>query len=157
VHDASTNPVDRLEEFRRLHVGRLLLQAQRAFNARAVTKLNARGYRTISLAHLTLLPHVDMAGTRITTLAERAGMTKQGMGQLTRDLEQQGYLTRADDPLDGRATLVRFTPAGERFLADAVAVTRELDLEYAGLLGPRQLDDLRRTLQTIIDADRASS
>jgi MarR family transcriptional regulator, temperature-dependent positive regulator of motility len=34
------------------------------------------------LAHTTLLAHLDPDGTRITVLAERAGMTKQSMGQL---------------------------------------------------------------------------
>src|SRR5690348_1485014 len=86
-----------LEELRAEHIGRLLLHAQRAFNTQAIEKLRARGHAGLGMAHTAVLPHVDLDGTRITTLAERAGMTKQGMGQLVSDLERLGYLERTTD------------------------------------------------------------
>ncbi len=143
-----------LQELRETHVGRLLLQAHRAFNARAVEQLHERGYEDLTLAHLTLLPHLDVAGTRVTTLAERAGMTKQGMGQLVLDLERQGYVARAPDPTDRRAALVRFTEAGQRFLRDAVAVTQDMEAEYAAVLGEQGLAVLRDSLAAIVEHER---
>jgi DNA-binding MarR family transcriptional regulator len=150
-HSAEREQLAHLEELRERHVGRLLLRAHRAFNARAVEKLRARGYVGLTLAHVALLPHLEVAGTRITTLAERAGMTKQGMGQLVLDLERQGYVTRAPDPTDRRATLVRFTEDGRRFLRDAVAVTRELETDFAALLGEARLEALRSALAALVD------
>ncbi|HEX5504070.1 MAG TPA: MarR family winged helix-turn-helix transcriptional regulator [Thermomicrobiales bacterium] len=144
----------RLQELRDAHIGRLLLQAQRAFNAQAIRKLRARGHGGLGLAHTALLPHLDLDGTRITTLAERAGMTKQGMGQLVRDLERRGYVARAVDPADHRATLVSFTEAGWQFLRDAHAVKRELEAEYAAVLGEQRLDDLRATLTALVQHER---
>lgn len=144
-----------LQALRERHVGRLLLQAQRAFNGRAVAGLRARGYEALTLAHLSLLPHLDVDGTRATVLAERAGMSKQGAGQLVRDLERLGYLARSPDPRDGRAQLVTFTPAGLRFLADAVGVVRDLEEEYTRLLGADRLTALRETLLLIIAHDQA--
>src|SRR5688572_28064654 len=94
--------------YRGRHLGRLLLRASRAFNARAAEQLRARGYQGLTLAHIGLLPHLDEEGTRITVLAERAGMTKQGMGQLVIDLERLGFLSRVTDETDRRATLVCF-------------------------------------------------
>ena len=153
---ADGNAVERarLRELREGHVGRLLLRASRAFNARATEKLRERGYGGLSLAHIGLLPHLDEEGTRITTLAERGGMTKQGMGQLVVDLERQGFLTRTPDPTDGRATLVRFTDAGRRFLCDAVRVTGQLDEEYASILGEQQFATLRAALESIAAHER---
>ena len=145
----------RLQALRERHVGRLLLRASRAFNARATEKLRVRGYGGLTLAHLALLPHLDADGTRVTTLAERAGMTKQGMGQLVGDLERQGYAARAPDPTDRRAALVRFTEAGRRLLADAVAVTGELEAEYVAILGEQRLATLRETLAVLADRERA--
>lgn len=139
---------------RERHVGRLLLQAQRAFNARAVEGLRRRGYAGLTLAHLSLLPHLDEEGTRITVLAERAGMTKQGMGHLVQDLERQGFLARAPDPVDGRAILVRFTPTGRVLLDDAVAVTGEVETAFAAILGPDRLTDLRDILLRLVAAER---
>ena len=139
---------------RERHIGRLLLRAHRAFSARAVEKLWQRGYDGLSLAHIALLPHLDVDGTRITALAERAGMTKQGMGQLILDLERQGYVTRSPDPDDRRAVLVRFTEAGQVLLRDAVAVTSELEAEYSAILGKAQLRNLRDALMAIVERER---
>ncbi|HVX31075.1 MAG TPA: MarR family transcriptional regulator [Nitrolancea sp.] len=138
-----------LEELRAQNIGRLLLHAQRAFNLAAIEKLRARGHAGLGMAHTAVLPHVDLDGTRITTLAERAGMTKQGMGQLVSDLERLGYLERTTDPTDRRATRITFTPAGWQFLRDAYDVKRELEAEYAALLGPARFAELRMMLETI--------
>lgn len=142
-----------IQERRERHIGRLLLQAHRAFSDRAVEKLQSRGYSRVTLAHIALLPHIDVEGTRITTLAERGGMTKQGMGQLVRSLEDLGYLERVPDPADGRATLVRFTTSGERFLRDALAVTGELEDEFAATLGDDRLRALRAALVDIVGGE----
>lgn len=143
-----------LRELRDEHIGRLLLQAQRAFNAQAIRKLRERGHGGLGLAHTALLPHLDLDGTRITTLAERAGMTKQGMGQLVLDLERQGYVARDVDPADRRATLVRFTEAGWQFLRDAHAVKRALEAEYAAVLGAHRLEALRTALAALVEHER---
>ncbi len=151
---SQTTGQQELQELRERHVGRLLLQAHRAFNARAVERLQELGYQDLTLAHIALLPHLDVAGTRITTLAERAGMTKQGMGQLVLDLERQGYVARTQDPSDRRAALVTFTVAGRSFLRDAVVVTRDLETEYAALLGQQELATLRDALAAIVEHER---
>lgn len=136
-------------ELRDRHLGRLLLRAHRTFSARAARKLSEMGHGGVSLAHIALLPHLDENGTRATTLAARAGMTKQGMGQLVRELEALGYVERAPDPTDGRASLVLFTDAGAELLRDAIQATKELDAELANLLGPDQFEALRDALNKI--------
>jgi DNA-binding MarR family transcriptional regulator len=154
VVDSHAVELRQLQKLRGQHIGRLLLRASRAFNARATEKLQARGYGGLTLAHLSLLPYLDADGTRVTTLAERAGMTKQGMGQLVLDLEHLGYAERVPDPTDRRAALVCFTEVGQRFLADAVAVTGELEAEYAAVLGEQRLADLRDTLAVLVEVER---
>ena len=108
------------------HIGRLFLQAQRAFVKRSIAKLRARGHDRLTLAHTALLPYLNPKGTSVTLLAERAGMTKQSMRQQVLDLEHQGYIKRVPDPDDRRASLVLFTEEGMRFVADANAVKQEM-------------------------------
>ena len=147
---------DDLRALRSRHIGRLLLQAHRAFSARAADKLRQRGYANLTMAHIALLPHLDADdGVRITTLAERAGMTKQGMGQLVQDLERQGYVARERDPEDGRATLVRFTTPGLGLLDDAVAVVGEVEAEFAAVLGPGRFAGLRDALAALVAGETA--
>jgi len=87
------------------------------------------------LFHTALITNLDAEGTRLTTLAERAGMSKQSMGQLARELERRGYVSRKIDPTDKRAFLIRFTNRGRWLLADARSAKDELEAEYAALLG----------------------
>jgi DNA-binding MarR family transcriptional regulator len=143
----------RIQQRREHHIGRLLLQAQRAFNARAIDKLRARGYTGLSVSHTSVLPHIDPEGIRITTLAERTGMTKQGMGQLVSDLERQGIIERVPDPADGRATLIRFTEAGWQYLRDASEIKTELEAEYSRLLGAERFALLCDTLAALVAHD----
>lgn len=150
VNDGAPVPREVLEELRAQNIGRLLLHAQRSYSFAAIEKLRARGHAGLGMAHTAVLPHVDLDGTRITTLAERAGMTKQGMGQLVSDLERLDYLERTTDPTDRRATLVTFTPSGWQFLRDAYEVKRELEAEYAAMLGAARFAELRETLEALI-------
>ncbi len=149
--DRSPADAERVRETRERHVGRLFLRASRAFAALATGKLKERGHEGLGTTHTDVLPHVDLEGTRATTLAERAGMTKQAVGQVVRDLERQGYVERRPDPADGRATLVCFTDAGWRFLRDAGEVKREIEAEYAAILGEEKMRLLRSALNELLE------
>ena len=142
--------VAQLAESRQQNIGRLFARASRAFSVQATDKLRARGHTGLSLAHTTLLSYLDLDGTHITTLAERAGITKQSMGQLVAELEERGYVARNPDPADRRATLVTFTEAGWQFLLDAWAIKKEIEAEYAALLGAKGLEELHTSLSRLI-------
>jgi len=143
--------IEQLQEMRQQHIGRLLQQAFRGFNHRAIAKLRQRGHSGLTLAHTLLLSHLDLEGTRITVLAERAGITKQSMGQLVLDLEKRGYIERKVDPLDHRATLVLFTSMGWQFLHDAYEIKREIEAEYQAILGEEGMKQLRVALTRLLE------
>jgi DNA-binding MarR family transcriptional regulator len=123
------------ETWRLTHFGRLLGHAMRRFDARvlelmahnvdvplALSNLAARAQ--VSAAHIHITRHLELNGTRLTDLAERAGMSKQAMGDLVDQCEAWGLVTRTPDPRDARARLVQFTPTGLAWLQafkDAVA------------------------------------
>jgi len=149
----SESAIDRatIDELRQQHIGRLLLRAHRAFSIRAIDKLRLRGHAGLSLAHTTLLANLDLGGTRITTLADRIGITKQAVGHLVLDLEQRGYIERTTDTSDRRATLITYTDAGWRFLQDAHQIKREIESEYQAMLGEQGLSELRSLLQRLLE------
>ena len=95
------------------------------------------------------------AGTRLTALAESAGMSKQAMGQLVDDLERLGYVERVPDPADGRAKIVRLTRRGTLFMDDAADVVSGIWHGYASLLGKRELARLQDRLDHLLDRARA--
>jgi DNA-binding MarR family transcriptional regulator len=129
------------------NIGRLLLRAQRDFDAELNARLGERGYPDVRLAHSALFAHIDPEGTRSSELAERAGMTKQGMGQLVADLEEKGYVERVEDPADRRAKLVRLTKKGWQHIRDARVIIGEIEEAYAQRLGDGRLETLRAILK----------
>ena len=87
--------------------------------------------------------------TTVSTLAERARMTKQAMAELVVGLERLGYVTRIPDPTDRRAKLVVLTDRGR----DVIAVIRvrvpELERRIEDLLGSARARDLRDALASL--------
>jgi DNA-binding MarR family transcriptional regulator len=135
---------------RQQHIGRLLLNAHRNYSQLAFAKLGQRGHGGLSLAHMNLFPHLDLEGTRITTLAERMGVSKQAIGAGVAELEARGYLRREVDPDDRRAAVITFTETGWRFLQDSYEIKREIEAEYAAILGAEGLNSLRDLLLRIL-------
>lgn len=93
--------------------------------------------------------HIDDEGTRITELARRTGLAKPSVVYLVDELERLGYAERVPDPLDGRAKLVKPTARAR----EAVALGRKhiaaVEREWATLLGERDVEHLRATLQRL--------
>lgn len=141
---------EQIDELRQHHIGRLLLQAHRQFSTQAIEKLAERGHTSLGIAHTNVLANLDLAGTRITTLAERVGVTKQAVSTVVAELETKGYLETSKDPADGRAILITYTEAGWNFLRDAHEVKREIEAEYQTVLGAEGLQTLRTLLQGLI-------
>jgi DNA-binding MarR family transcriptional regulator len=113
--------------WRQTHLGRLLGLSMRRFDTRvlhlmannvdvplALSNLAARGQ--VTAAHIHITRHLALQGSRLTELAELAGMSKQAMGKLVDQCEAWGLVTRAADSRDARAKLVRFTPDGLAWL-----------------------------------------
>jgi DNA-binding MarR family transcriptional regulator len=146
---------DEIAELRGHYIGRLLLRANRAFSERATAKLQDRGHGGLGLAHTSLLVNLDLEGTRITTLAERVGISKQAIGQLVHDLEEKGYVSRSVDPGDRRAAIVAFTAGGWQFLRDAAAVKREIEAHYTAILGAEGMQSLRAALLRVLADEEA--
>jgi len=145
--------IEQFQELRQKHIGRLLQQASRGFNSRAIAKLRQRGHTGLTLVHTLLLSYLDLEGTHITVLAVRAGITKQSMGQLVLDLEKRGYIERRVDPLDRRATLVLFTDTGWQFLRDAYEIKQEIEAEYQAALGEKEMQQLRAALRRLLEQE----
>jgi DNA-binding MarR family transcriptional regulator len=136
-------------------LGRLLLQAHRRAQAASLAKLQQRGHSNVRPGHLPVITNLDAEGTRITELANRAGMTRQMMGRLVRELEELDYVQSRPDPQDQRAVIVTLTERGTRFLGDAPAAIADVERDYAELLGADELAVLRAALVRLITAPPA--
>ena len=127
----------------------LLREAFVTLNGLVVPRLAERGFSDVRPAHNAVFQYLDWSGTTVSTLAERAEMTKQAMGELVTYLEERGYVDRIPDPNDRRAKLVRPTAKGREVYAVVRELVPELEQRLADTLGATRVRQLRRDLQTI--------
>ncbi|CAM4513181.1 MarR family winged helix-turn-helix transcriptional regulator [Nocardia ninae] len=137
---------------------KLLSQATTAYERALNRELRARLDDQLRPAHYAVFRHLDPSGSRITALAESAGMTQQSMGELVTHLERCGLVERQVDPADRRARLVVLTDAGKDALGIAAQRIQGIEQMIAGSLGDDGLVDLRRALvvvNEVLEADIA--
>lgn len=134
------------DRWRLTHLGRLLGHAARRFDERvlelmahdvdvplALSNLAARAQ--VSAAHVHVTRHVALEGSRLTDLAQNAGMTKQAMGDLVDQAEAWGIVKREPDPKDARGRIVRFTGTGLAWLKGFQAAVARAEAEFREEVG----------------------
>jgi DNA-binding MarR family transcriptional regulator len=137
---------------------RLLLEGHRALAEELVAQLEERGYPEVRAGHAALVMNIDRrSGTRLTELARRARMTKQGMMLLIDDLEGRGYVRRVPDAEDGRAKMVRLTARGRDYVAEARRAVTAVEAMARRQLGDRRYDQLRSSLEALIGEEEESA
>ena len=133
-------------DWRSTHLGRLLGEAMRQFDARVLELMahdaqvplalsNLASRQQIGAAHIHITRHLPLQGARLTTLAQSAGMSKQAMATLVEQCEAWGIVTRAPDPQDARARQICFTPLGLDWLRGFERAVAQAEQEFAAAVG----------------------
>ncbi len=134
------------QDWRQIHLGRLLGHAMRRFDARvlhlmannvevplALSNLAARAQ--VSAAHIHITRHLSLQGSRLIELAASAGMTKQAMGDLVTQCEAWGLVQRTPDPQDARARRIVFTSTGLAWLRAFEQAVAQAEAEFKQEVG----------------------
>lgn len=132
-------------------VGQLIAAASATLVRNAFDRLADLGFPEVHPAHIAVFTALDPQGTRVSVLAERAGISRQAMSVLVRGLDAAGYLSTQTDPSDQRATLVRLDERGETFCRAAIEVAGELNREIEARLGEDTAKSIRAALRTLAE------
>jgi len=117
------------------NAGRVLGNALTRFEARVLELMAQAGHAQTRLPHINLTRHLDLEGTRITVLAQRAHMTNAAMTELIDQCEALGLVVRLSDPADRRARIVNFTDAGRLWLAAFAKALKKAEREMVDEIG----------------------
>jgi DNA-binding MarR family transcriptional regulator len=131
------------------NTGRLLINAFRTFESRLLERLNDAGYDEATPGHLAALRHLDPEGLQISRLAEDAGVSRQAMSEMVRELMTRGWVKKERDPDDGRAKLITYTDEGHELIAEAQEAVAEIEDELVEMLGEKAYGELRSALQAM--------
>ena len=132
-----------------LNLGLLLFIPYREMETRIFRELAAAGFDDITPAQARVFQRISATGSRLTDLAEQAGITKPTAGFLVDQLERAGYVERVPDQSDGRARLVQVAERGARSVETSRAIVAEIEAEWTAHLGERRMTQLRRTLSDL--------
>jgi DNA-binding MarR family transcriptional regulator len=136
-------------------IGALLRVPAHAIQRRIIRELNASGFDELRLPHMPVLQFPGPDGVRPSTLAERAGMSKQAMNQLLLSLEASGYIARSIAPADGRTRVVRFTKRGRAAYSKVADILRDIEREWIAELGPKKFTNLKALLTRVWESPLA--
>jgi DNA-binding MarR family transcriptional regulator len=100
-------------------------------------------------SHHRVIGHVPAEGITVTELAQRVGMSKQGIGQFVSQLTGSGHLRVTTEPDDRRVRVVRRTAKGEASVRRLAALLGRLEQRWASRVGDDRYRDFRALLDQI--------
>src|SRR4051794_38377813 len=89
------------------------------------------------------------APARVSDFARVLGVTKQAASQVVDAMVGLGYVAREADPADARARVVVVTGTGRRLLGVVEEVYRELEAEWAAVIGADGVARMRADLGAV--------
>lgn len=129
----------------------LVHRANQALQGDMVREARSRGHDFVKHSHNAVFGSLSEDGSRATDMAARAGITRQSMGEVIRELVGFGILEMTPDPDDRRAKLVRYTAKGAEFIAPGYQHIVELERRFAYELGEEEYEVTRRVLERVAD------
>ncbi len=133
-------------------LGALLRSPYRKLAKRLYAEMAASGFREIRQSHSVVFRHIAPEGSRLTDLAEIAGLTKQSMAYLIGHLAKHSYVKIFTDSADGRAKLVQLTKRGNSFIESLLKASLRLEDEVGEKMGSARLKTLREGLKALDEA-----
>ncbi len=129
----------------------LVDRLNRALQADMVRNGHRRGYTEIKHAHNAVFATLLEGGTRASDMAARAGMTRQSMGEVIREMVDLGVVEMKPDPADKRAKLVTYTDYGREVAGVGYRHIIELERRFAEEFGEAEYAIVRDVLARVVD------
>jgi DNA-binding MarR family transcriptional regulator len=136
----------------------LVDRANRALQTDMVRRAHEDGHVEVKMAHNSVFGTLHAGGARAADMAARAGITRQSMGEVVRDMVALDLLEMRADPDDGRAKVVDYSEHGLAVAGDGFQYLIDLERRFAEEFGEREYAVARDVLERLVDVlDRFAS
>jgi len=132
-------------------LGRLLSKTYRYLSDIASEYVQSIGYTNFRIGHIIALVHIDLEGTNINNLSQRACVTKQAMSKLIKELQTEGYVNVEKDQTDARALIVRHSEKGLQALLDWQKCMEHVNQKFTEIIGAEKLEQLKDILFELVN------
>lgn len=133
----------------------LLMEVKAAAVKKLFARLREEGFEHVREGHGCVFGFIDLDnGSRLTELAERAGLTKQAVGEAVAELEELGYAERLPDPTDRRAKIIKLTPRGTEACLTGRRLFADIESEWAEEVGKELVAAMREAAERIAALER---
>jgi DNA-binding MarR family transcriptional regulator len=136
------------QEFQKINLVRVLRQSVRLITNQISKNLIKHGHPNLSARHLNVFENLTAGDNNIVTLANRAGISKQAMSKLVKEIAAEGYIDVVTDKRDSRLQIVKLTEKGGSFL---LTLQKELLNKYYEVLevGEVTKSDMETVYKTV--------
>lgn len=124
---------------------RLLLGIQDELTRRTAEQ----GFDDLRARHGAVLAYLDPDGIRLADLARLSRRNKQTIAAIVDELENLGYLYRADDPADRRAKLIVPTERGRHRMRAGDQIIADIEQRHEAELGRTGYARFKQALRAI--------
>jgi DNA-binding MarR family transcriptional regulator len=144
MNDVNARPPDRQ------HLAFLLNRVIRRMRDEAASPVSWPSDLTAAKARL--IEAVPPGGCRIVDLSGELRVSKQGLGQLVKQLVDSGHLRETPDPADRRARHISRTHRGDEVVGKIHELTGELEARWRKEIGAKRYDVFREVLVQLVAA-----
>lgn len=134
-----------------LDFGILLGLAFEAFVHRLHEDLARRGFDDVKGSYGYVFRALAERPLSVAELADRLGITSQGVTKLANEMEAAGYVVRESDEHDARVTRLALDARGKKALAAARRFHRAFEVELAHREGDRNARAIRAILTRLVE------
>ncbi|MET9268713.1 MarR family winged helix-turn-helix transcriptional regulator [Kribbella sp. NPDC003557] len=129
----------------------LVERANRALQTDLVRQAHARGHTEVKMTHNSVFATLHTGPGRAADMAARAGITRQSMGEVIRDMVALDLLEMLPDPNDRRAKVVTYSEHGMEVAGDGFSYLADLEDLFAEEFGEHEYAVVRDVLARLTD------
>lgn len=123
-----------------------LIQVSDASSARLYRDLHEQGFADIRPSHSNIILYFGEQSQQVGHIARAQAVSRQAIGRVVAELEQNAYLVTLPDPADKRGKVIRLAPRGQAFMVAALSAADRLLEDFGKMLGKDVLQAFGGTL-----------